>query len=196
MWRFEATSRKATPKGQPSSLAQHRLLEASLPAHQDLHSSFTAHAPAKSRFVWFVPAPRRPGVSWQAARRVASRERAGDQLGHFGAVPGPGPWRRSVVACRLDSSQPWDVFGAYRPSEPSDWLGASHPSNCRGIAPPDGGLLPLSRRSAGIGAWPSPREEPPCLPACPRSSTSLLSSASLGARSRDWAAPRSRAGSI
>jgi hypothetical protein len=29
MWRFEATSRKATPKGQPSSLAQHRLLEAS-----------------------------------------------------------------------------------------------------------------------------------------------------------------------
>ena len=38
-------------------------------------------------------------------------------------MPGPGPWRRSVVACRLDSSQPWDVFGAYRPSEPSDWLG-------------------------------------------------------------------------
>jgi hypothetical protein len=29
MWRFEATSRKATPKGQPSSRAQHRLLEAS-----------------------------------------------------------------------------------------------------------------------------------------------------------------------
>jgi hypothetical protein len=22
-----------------------------------------------------------------------------------------------------DSSQPWDVFGAYRPPEPSDWLG-------------------------------------------------------------------------
>ena len=33
------------------------------------------------------------------------------------------PWRRSVVACRLDSSQPWDVFGAYRPPESSDWLG-------------------------------------------------------------------------
>jgi hypothetical protein len=33
------------------------------------------------------------------------------------------PWRRSVVACRLDSSEPWDVFGAYRPPEPSDWLG-------------------------------------------------------------------------
>jgi hypothetical protein len=28
------------------------------------------------------------------------------------------PWRRSVVACRLDNSQPWDVFGAYRPPEP------------------------------------------------------------------------------
>ena len=42
MWRFEAPSRKATPKGQPSSPAQHRLLEAS-PTHQDLHSSFTAH---------------------------------------------------------------------------------------------------------------------------------------------------------
>jgi hypothetical protein len=36
---------------------------------------------------------------------------------------------------------------------------ASHPSNCRGIAPPDGGLLRWSRRAAGIGAWPSPREE-------------------------------------
>ena len=33
------------------------------------------------------------------------------------------PWRRSVVACRLHSSQPWDVFGAYRPPDPSDWLG-------------------------------------------------------------------------
>ena len=34
---------------------------------------------------------------------------------------------------------------------------ASHPSNCRRIAPPDGGLLPWSRRAAGIGAWPSPK---------------------------------------
>jgi hypothetical protein len=35
----------------------------------------SGRAPAKSRFVRFVPAPRRPGVRWQAARRVASRER-------------------------------------------------------------------------------------------------------------------------
>jgi hypothetical protein len=36
---------------------------------------------------------------------------------------------------------------------------ASHASNCRGIALPDGDLLPWSRRAAGIGARPSPREE-------------------------------------
>src|SRR5512133_3803772 len=64
MWRFEATSRKATPKGQPSSLAQHRLLEASLPAHQDLHSSFTAHAPAKCGLVWLVVIGERAGWLW------------------------------------------------------------------------------------------------------------------------------------
>lgn len=38
---------RATSKGQPSSLAQHRLKEAS-PTHEDLHSSFMAHASAKS----------------------------------------------------------------------------------------------------------------------------------------------------
>ena len=106
------------------------------------------------------------------------------------------PWRRSVVACRLHSSQPWDVFGAYRPPEPSDWLG--------GIAcvqlPRDRAarwwFAPVVPPRGRNRARPSPREEPPCLPACQRSSTSLPSSASLGARSRDWAAPRSRPGSI
>jgi hypothetical protein len=46
------------------------------------------------------------------------------------------------------------VFGAYRPPEPSDSLGASHASNCRGIAPPDGGLLLWARRAAGRGRAP------------------------------------------
>jgi hypothetical protein len=54
---------------------------------------------------------------------VASRERLETNSDISVLCRGPGSWRRSVVDCRLDSSQPWDVFGAYRPPEPSDWLG-------------------------------------------------------------------------
>ena len=40
-WRFEASPRRAAPKGQPSSLAQHRFQEPRL--HQQLLSAFVAH---------------------------------------------------------------------------------------------------------------------------------------------------------
>lgn len=156
----------------------------------------TLRAPAKSRFVRFVPAPCRPGVRWQAARRVASRERL--ETNSDISVLCRGLARGGAASLPVALTAPSRGMCSALTAHPSLLTGsaASHGSNCRGIALPNGGLLPWSRRAAGIGAWPSPREEPPCLPACQRSSTSLPSSASLGARSRDWAAPRSRAGSI
>src|SRR5215217_1775252 len=94
MWRFEATSRKATPKGQPSSLAQHRLLEASLPAHQDLRSSFTAHAPAKSRFVAIVRQPQVVARCFATALvQAGSQISATGTFGHLVQTATlPGPW--------------------------------------------------------------------------------------------------------
>jgi hypothetical protein len=61
------------------------------------------------------------------------------------------PWRRSVVPVALTA--PSRGMCSALTAHPSLLTGsaASHASNCRGIALPDGGLLPWSRRAAGIG---------------------------------------------
>ena len=43
MWWFEAPARPATPKGHPSSLAEHRFPKSLSYLHQDLRFSFVAH---------------------------------------------------------------------------------------------------------------------------------------------------------